>query len=676
MSPKMQGGGWLALLVAGLLSLVWAYNYGGGANPGFLDKAGPAVIWGLPVVKLGLNLASAGTIGALVLAIFALPHGGEAHETTLRFAGWSAAVWAAGAAVHTSLNFLFIANRAASTGFGEAFLTFLTRIDAGRSGALTTLIAAAVALVCFWLRGPRILACTAIAAFAGLLPLIMRSHASGGPDHADSTTALFLHSSTAAVWLGGLLVLVVLRPVLPAGQLGVTVRRYSTLALISFITVVVSGFLGALARISSIETLLSPYGVIVLAKTGVFVVLGLFGVLHRRWSVNRMERDPDRGGRHFAVLAVAELAVLGAASGMAAALARTEPPSRAAAVDIDAVLPEPVLGEYIARWAPDPLWSLVCGFAVFMYFAGISRLRAGGGSWPFHRSVLWLAGVVALFMVTNGGVHVYQAYLSNAHVLTQMMLTALVPLLLVPAAPLTLAQLAVRARTDGTTGGKEILERSVQPVLTVLRIDPSLSVFILAASLAAIYYTPLLEWSAGGQIGYSTMTLLALLSGCLATASLTGTPVPGTGNAARKRLPVVAGMAGLYAFGGWRLVEQAPAMELPWYTSVGRPWGPSTAAAAELGGPIMWSAAAISLAIMAAMVIKGSTPRPRHPNPKPADSTAPELHLDITTSRSPCPSGCASRVPSPRDDLQDIPGVVPGLLSERACKCPKCRSRR
>jgi putative copper resistance protein D len=641
-----------------------------------LDKAGPAVIWGLPAVKLGLNLASAGTIGALVLAIFALPRGGNAYETTLRFAGWSAAVWAAGAAVHASLNFLFIANRAASTGFGEAFLTFLTRIDAGRSGALTTLIAAAVALSCFRLRGPLILAFTAIAAFAGLLPLIMRSHAAGGPDHADSTTALFLHSGTAAVWLGGLLALVVLRPVLPAGQLGVTVRRYSTLALICFIAVVVSGLLGALARISSIETLLSPYGVIILAKTGVFIVLGMFGALHRRWSVNRMEKDPDRVGRQFAVLAVAELAVLGAASGMAAALARIEPPSRAAAGEFNAVLPEPALWEYISRWAPDPLWSLVCGFAVIMYLAGISRLRAGGGSWPAYRTVLWLAGVAVLFMVTNGGVHVYQGYLFNAHVLTQMILTALVPLLLVPAAPLTLAQLAVRARTDGTIGVKELLERSVQPALTVLRIDPSLSVFILAASLAAIYYTPLLEWSAVGQIGYSAMTLLALLSCCLVTAALTGTPDHGTSNVARKRLPVVAGMAGLYAFGGWRLLELASAMEMPWYTSVGRPWGPSAAASAEMGGPIMWSGAAISLAIIATMVIQGRRPRPRLPNPKPADSTAPDLSSDISHSHSPCPSGCASRVPSLRDDLQDISGVVPGLLPERACKCPKNRSRR
>ena len=598
----------LALLAAGILSLVWAYIYGGGADPGLLDRAGPAVTWGLPAAKMLFNLASAGTIGALVLAAFALPHGGTAYHRALQFAGWSAGVWAGAAAVHTSASFLLLANRAPTAGLDEAFWMYLARIDAGRAGALSTLIAAAVACSCFRLRSPRLLAVTAAAAFAGLLPLVMKSHAAGGTDHADSTATLFVHAGAAAVWLGGLLALVVLRPVLPVGQLGVTVRRYSTLALISFIALAVSGILGALTRISTVEALLSPYGVIVLAKAGVFIVLGLFGALHRRWLLGRIDKHPARGGRHFAALAAVELAVMGSASGMAAALARTEPPKAAGsgktfAADFAAGLPEPGLWEYLSGWAPDPLWSLACGFAVFAYLAGVRRLRAGGRPWPAQRTAAWLAGMAVLFVVTNGGVHLYQGYLFNAHVLTQMMLTAVVPLLILPAAPLTLANLAIRARTDGSAGVKEFLERCVQPVLAALRRDPVLGIFILAASLLVIYYTPLLEWAAVGQIGYSTMTLLALLAGSLATATLTAAPDHGTGNAASQRLFVLAGMAGVYAFGGWKLTEQAPAMEMPWYTSVGQPWGLAAAAAPELGGTIMWSIAAITLAITAAMAV-------------------------------------------------------------------------
>ncbi|MDR6416398.1 cytochrome c oxidase assembly protein [Pseudarthrobacter sulfonivorans] len=631
MSLKTQMVAWLALLVAGILSLVWAYSYGGGADGGLLDRAGPAVTWGLPTAKLVLNLGTAGTIGALVLAVFVLPRGGTAYEAARWFAGWSAAVWAWGAAVHTYAGFLLLANRAPSAGFEEEFLTFITRIDAGRAGVLTTLIAAGVAILCFWVRSPRILAGALVAAFAGLLPLVLKSHAAGGIDHADSTTAIFLHAAAAAVWLGGLLTLVVLRRVLPAGQVGVVVRRYSTLALISYVALVVSGTLGALARISTVEALLSPYSAIVLAKAGVFIILGLFGVVHRRWSLGRIARDPHRGGRHFAALAVVELAVMGAASGMAAALARTEPPQAAASGGLDAALPGPDAWEYLSRWAPDPLWSLLCGFAVFAYLAGVRRLRAEGRSWPAYRTLLWLVGLAVLVMVTNGGVHVYQGYLFNAHVLTQMMLTAVVPLLLVPAAPLTLARLTVTARTDGSTWVKEFLERSVQPVLAALRRDPSLTIFVLAASLFTIYYTPLLEWAAQGQIGYSLMSVLALLSGCLVTAALTGTPDPGTSSSPRNRLPVLAGIAGLYAFGGWKLVEQAPAMELPWNTSVGRLWGPSPAAAAEMGGPMMWTIAAVALAIITATVIRRNDPHPGTPSQGPAGSAAPDHRMDMAS---------------------------------------------
>ncbi|MEO5316030.1 cytochrome c oxidase assembly protein [Pseudarthrobacter sp. CC12] len=638
MSLRTQVAAWLVLLTAGMLSLTWAYTYGGGANPGLLDRAGPAVTWGLATAKLVFNLASAGTIGALVLAAFALPRHGAAHERALRFAGWSASAWSGGAAVHTYASFLFIANTAPSTGLSEAFLTYLTKIDAGRAGALATLIAGAVAVACFRLRSTRLLAATTATAFAGLLPLVMKSHASGGTDHADSTTAIFLHAATAAVWVGGLMVLVVLRKVLTPDQLGVTVRRYSSLALICFIALTVTGSLGALARITTVEALLSPYGVIVLAKLGILVILGVFGAVHRHWSINRMEKNPRRGGRLFAALAVAELGVMGAASGMAAALARTEPPqstsagltgnANANAGESATVLPEPGLLEYISGWAPDPLWSLVCGFAVFAYLAGVRRLRADGRSWPLYRTVLWLAGVAVLFVVTNGGVHVYQGYLFNAHVLTQMMLTAVVPLLLVPAAPLTLVRRTVRARTDGSTGINEFVEHTVQPGLAVLNKDPVLAIFILAASLITIYYTPLLDWAATGQVGYSAMSLLALLSGCLATAALTGTQDSGL---ARQRLLVLTGTAALYAFGGWKITEQAPAMELPWYTAVGRPWGPLPAAAAEIGGPVMWSTAALWLAVTAVMAIKHHHRGPRAADARRANGPGRDLHMDMAS---------------------------------------------
>jgi putative copper resistance protein D len=633
---RTQAVAWAVLLTAAVLALAWAYTYGGGAETGILDKAGQAVVWGVAAAKLVSTLASACTIGTLMLAVFALPHGGTSYTAALRFSGRAAAVWAGSAALYTYANFLLIANTTPSAGLGEAFRTYLTQVDAGRAGSITALIAVAVSVSCFYLQNPRIVVCTAAAAFTGLLPLILKSHAAGGADHEDSTTAVFVHAATAAVWLGGLVALLVLRRTLGGSQFSVTVRRYSTLALISFIGLAGSGFLAALARLGTAEALLSPYGVIVLAKTGVFVALGLAGALHRRWVLIQLEKNADRGGRHFAALAVVELAIMGAASGLAVALGRTEPPQPATSGGPDAALPGPDLWALVSQWELDPVWSLLCGFAVFAYLAGVHRLRAAGTQWPLVRTVLWLAGTSLLFVVTNGGVHVYQGYLFSAHVLTQMMLTAVVPLLLVPASPLNLARLAVKARTDGSTGVNEFIARGLQPLMAALGRDPFLAVSVLAVTLFATYFTPLLEWAATGQAGYSAMTLLALLAGCLATGTLTGVKPGAAGGVIKQRLLAVAGFAALYAFCGWKLLEQSTVLESPWPTAVRRPWGPLPAFDSDLGGPIMWSLAALALAVTAAALIRhhGTRTQPR--------SHGAELSLELQ-SRTPETAATAQR---------------------------------
>lgn len=616
MPRRTEAAAWAALPAAAMLALAWGYGFGGSAEPGILDRAGHAVLWTVPAAKVLSTLASAAAIGTLVLALFALPHHGPAYTAALTLAGRSAAVWAGAAALHTYASFLLIANTPPSAALTEAFVAYATRVDAGRAGTVTVLLAAAVACLCVWFRSPRMLPWTVTAAAAGLFPLILKSHAAGGSGHADTTVALFLHAIGAAIWLGGLLALVVLRTKLPAAHLGAVAYRYSTLALISFTSLAVSGMLAALARIDSPDDLTGPYGGIILAKAAVFVVLGCFGVLHRWWSLGRIERHPDSGGRHFAALAAVELAILGAASGLAVALARTEPPQTAAG-GAETPLPDPGLLAYLSESAPDPFWILACSFAVAMYLAGVRRLHAAGRPWPASRTMLWLAGVAVLAAVTNGGLHAYQGYLFSAHVATQMMLTAVVPLLIVPAAPLTLIRLAARARTDGSAGAREFVERCLDPILAALRRDPFLAVAILVVSLFLVYYTPLLEWAAAGQAGYTAMTLLALATGGSATAALTGYGVSGTISPARRRLAALAGLGAAYAFCGWTLLERAPALEMPWYTSVGRPWGASPAAAAEAGGPLMWFLAALALLACTAMIIHAAAHRL---GPEPASS--------------------------------------------------------
>jgi cytochrome c oxidase assembly factor CtaG/uncharacterized membrane protein len=471
--------------------------------------------------------------------------------------------------------------------------------------------------------GARAVPFIALLAFAGLVPLVINSHAEGGRDHADSTVSLILHIGAAAVWVGGLLALFLLIPALRGTALQAAVHRYSTLALVAFTSLAASGLLAAWAATGSWEALASPYGAILTAKAVVLIMLGVVGVLHRQWIQKRLAADAGKARRWFVLLAAAELVVMGVASGLAAALARTQPPAGTdtTAAGISA-LPEPGLGSYLAQWSLDPLWSIACGLAAFLYLAGVQRVRRAGGHWPAARTASWLLGLGILAVVTSGGIHVYQAYLFSAHVLTQMLLTSIVPLFLVPAAPLSLLAQSARERTDGSLGGRELVLGAARPLLSAATAAPYIPAFAIAGSLIALYYTPLLL-SGRSQAGYSIMTLVALFCGCLLTAAIVGNSVSSRYASKGFRLAALAATALLYGVYGSALREQAPVLEVPWYNVAGHPWDGLPAAAAETGGVAMWILGAISLGACALAVI-AEKPAAAVPEQAPA-TPAPEV---------------------------------------------------
>ncbi|MEN8584327.1 cytochrome c oxidase assembly protein [Burkholderia sp. RS01] len=596
------------VLGSGLLALVISYSAEAGADAGAaLDRTGPAVAWGLPIAKLVFNASAACTVGALALALVALRPKERAFRLALDLAGFSAAAWTAAASVMSFLTFHSLANLPLfSDGSGGALVSFLADVDAGRRGALTILIAAAVTCLCFAAASQRSVALTVVLALAGLFPLALNSHAAGGGSHPDSTVTVVMHMGAAAVWLGGLAAVVILRRALNPDRVATVVRRYSTLALGAFVALAVTGFLAAWAGMGSLEGLASPYGTIVAAKCVAFVVLGLIGALHRGWVIRRLDANPGGGALTFTVLAVAELAVMGAASGMAAALARTPPPA-VTRTGFSLETPKiPSLMDSFISWKPDPLWTLFCGAAVFLYLAGTRRLRQQGRSWPPYRSILWVLGIAVLFTVTSGGLRALQESLISAHVLTQMALMAVVPLLLVPASPLTLASQVIPRRTDGTVGGAEVLRLGLRPFYAATA-APYVPAVGLAAVLAVLYYTPLLEYSSRTQLGYEAMSVLALLSGCLFASSLAGSSGARQASGLAAKLLSIGGTAVLYAIHGWALAQQPDqqpdSRRQEWLITVQQPWNHSVLAAPEPAGAVMWIVAAATLGVAALTVV-------------------------------------------------------------------------
>lgn len=605
-----------AVLVAvALLALVLGLAYGGGADARPIGDPGAMVRFGLPVAKLAVNIGAAVTLGALTLALFALSPGKDEYHRALDVAAAGAALYTVSAAATGFLTFLNVTGTSVSLDdqFGAKLGLFFADVELGQAWLATTLIAATLTVLCFAVRGQILMVFVGILALVSLVPMAQQGHAAGTAGHDAAITALGLHLVFAAVWLGGLLTVVLIRDTLESGRILPVIKRYSTLALVSFVVVAVSGYVSAELRIGSLDRLLTPYGVLVLAKVAALLAIGLFGAIQRSWLIGRMETAAKTLGRYFWWLVVAELGFMGIASGLAAALARTATPvpEEVAAVPTAAELltgeplpPELTPARYVTAWDFDLIWMLVAGFGIFFYVAGVVRLRRRGDSWPIHRTVLWVTGMLVLFYLTNGGIAAYQDYLFSVHMLGHMGLTMLVPVLLVPGAPVTLAMRAIAKRDDGSRGAREWILLAVHSKFAGVISHPIVAAVLFAGSLWVFYYSPLLRWAMTDHIGHEWMIAHFLLTGYLFVQSLIGIdPVPYRLSYPMRLLLLLATMAA-HAFFGLAIMSNVGLFLADWYGAMGRTWGPPPLVDQQNGGGIAWSVGelpTIALAIIVAI---------------------------------------------------------------------------
>ena len=602
------------LIIVALLATFGALAFGGGADAQLIQDPGPITRYGVPIAKLLTNLSAAGMIGALVLAVWALSPKRREFDLALDVAAASAAVMTVASAATAFFTFLLVTAVPfdLSDDFGQKLGQFVTTIELGQAWLTTTLIAAAVTVLCFAVRNHTALVFVTALAVAALVPMAQQGHAAGAAGHNAAISSLGLHLVFAAVWLGGLLTIVLLKRALGTERLVVVLTRYSTVALVCFIVVAVSGYASAALRIGSLDELATPYGGLVLVKVTALIALGCFGAVQRRFLIGRMTRGagaPAASGP-FWWLVVGELVFMGLASGVAAALARTATPVTEEAGSLARTPAEILTGEplppwpdyfrFFTEWKPDLLWLVACGFGIFFYVAGVVRLRRRGDHWPVYRAVLWVAGLLLLAYVTSGGVNVYEQYLFSAHMLGHMALTMAVPVLLVPGAPVTLAARAIRIRKDGSRGGREWILLAVHSKFAGFIANPIVAAVLFAGSLWVFYYTPLFRWSMLDHIGHEWMVAHFLITGYLFVQSLIGIdPVP-------YRLPypfrllLLLGTMAFHAFFGLAIMSGTGLFLADWYGAMG--WGTDALVDQQLGGGIAWSVGEIPTVALAITV--------------------------------------------------------------------------
>jgi len=370
--------------------------------------------------------------------------------------------------------------------------------------------------------------------------------------------------------------------------------------LVSVLVVGISGVMNAWIRVGSMDNLLTPYGVLLLVKTAVLAALIGWGAAYRLRIIGSLQTITDSSFSALWKVIVTELTVMGVAIGVAVALARTEtpveevPPSELSAPTpaeylTGQPLPPPFsVSRVFTEWEIDLLWSLVAGFAIFFYVAGVIRLIRRGDSWPILKTLSWVAAMAILWFTTSSGLYVYGNVLFSIHMVEHMILSMGIPLLMVLATPVTLAARAIHARGDGSRGPREwILAFTHSKYLGFIG-HPLIAVPIFALSLIVFYYSPLFEWALEDHLGHVWMTVHFLISGYLfALVVLDGDPHPHR-PAYPLRLVIVLATMAFHAFFGLGLIMGEGLLAPEWFGAMGREWGLPPLEDQQRGGELAW----------------------------------------------------------------------------------------
>ena len=596
----------IGLLVVGLLGLGFAMELGGAAHEASLVDPGAAVRWGTPVTKFVLTAAMALVIGGLAVRLFALAPG-RATDRVNSLTIAAAVVLPFALVSYGFFTFLMVYGEPATfdAGFDASLQYFLAETNLGHLLIIATAMSAVVTLILVLTRSWFWAAAAFLLSVATAWPFAEMSHSGGTANHGIAVSALVLHIVFVSMWTGGLVATIV--AMLAGADRSTTLRRYSSIALLSISIVTMTGVASAAVRIGSWDKLVSAYGIIVMLKVVVTVILVLLGIRWRRSIL--LTINTAKGVVAFALL---ETALLAFVMGLATGLARTATPVSTeivgeltpAEILTGRPVPEPWTWlTAVTEWRVDLIWGLFAVFTTIFYIWGVVRRRRRGDEWPHSRSIHGVWAMAVLVYATNGGVAVYGEYLFSAHMIEHMLLTMLVPVGIVLAAPVTLVARAIEARKDGSRGMREWFLGIVHSKWVGVVGHPLISTVVFALSLMVFYYSPLLSWATTTHLGHQWMVLHFLTSGYLFVQALIGvdpsphrTPYP-------MRLILLMATMGFHAFFGLSLMTATGLLLPEWFGAMGRTWGDSPIVDQQVGGGIAWGIGELPTLILSGLVI-------------------------------------------------------------------------
>ncbi len=602
------------VVVVGVLATLLAAAYTGAAAPLDLADPGGFVRWGLPVADTVSNLAAVTTLGLLGLSAFLVPERRDTNRRVAanRLAAVAATVWATAGGLVVLLSFADLAGLPLSSpGFLPQMFRFVLELEVTRIALIGAGVAVVVAVgsALSTRRAPT--AWLAVATLVAIVMFALTGHVGGSASHEDAVNSLGVHLLGVSVWVGGLIALVILRPRL-GRDLGVTVSRYSVLAGWAFAAVALSGIQQAWLRVGSLggfgET---AYGRVVLVKAAAFVALGVAGYYQRRNLSSRLRTEPA-DGRAFARLAAGEVAVMALAIGLAMALSRSAPPVPDALPDPSRILaltgfPDPgpmVQADWLTAWRIDWLLLAVAVLAVGLYVAGVVRLRRRGDSWPWGRTLSWVLGWLVWVYATCGAPDIWGRVLFSVHMVMHMAIAMLVPVLLVPGAPITLLLRALPARTDRTWGPREVFLHVVHSRAMRVFANPVVASAFFFVSLAVFYWTPLFTLALTTHLGHLLMMAHFIITGYVFVWVLIGID-PGPPKWSPLMLLVVLfATISFHAFFGVTLTSDTSLLASDFFGTIHLPWMTDPLADQYVAGEIAWGIGEVPTLVLAILVAR------------------------------------------------------------------------
>ncbi|HHU11152.1 MAG TPA: bifunctional copper resistance protein CopD/cytochrome c oxidase assembly protein [Intrasporangiaceae bacterium] len=589
-----------------------------GAQPLALGDPGPIVRWGLPVLVVTWEIAAVATVGLLGLAAFLMPERGSTNRrrTAMRYATRTGTLWAVASALTLYFTFAdLVGAPPTSAEVFSQFTTFVFSLDLTRVLALTTIAALFVTVGASVARSR---ATMTWLTFIGLLAIVINAitgHAGNAEGHATAVNAMGFHLIGVAVWVGGLIGLVLMRRHLLGrgydADLGTTVERYSTLALWAYVAVALSGIQSSIVRLNSFADLTSAYGVLILLKALILTALGVFGWQQRRSVIAALRSSPTSRAT-FARLAVVEVVLMATAMGLAVALGRTPPPGEALIPETDIVrtltgFPDPgplTAMDFLVSWRIDWLFLTIAVLAIGLYLAGVRQLRKRGDAWPLGRTVCWIAGWLLFLYMTCGAPGIWGRIMFSTHMIMHMGVAMIVPLLLVPGAPVTLALRALKPRKDKTWGPRELILQITHSRMNQVLTNPVFAAVLFFISMAVFYYSPAFELALRTHTGHLVMTAHFILTGYLFTWVLIGIdPGPRRWNPLIL-LVVLFVTISFHAFFGVILTGTNYLLAPNFFETINLPWLTDPFADQYRAGEIAWGVGEVPTLILALMVAR------------------------------------------------------------------------